>query len=571
MEANEFVNARDYLLLHRTEYQEAYAGFKWPRLEFFNWALDYFDYMAEDNDNPALWIVDENEKEEKISFAQMAARSNQVANYFRRLGVNRGERIFVMIGNDKALWETYLAAMKLGAIIVPASPLLTGSEIEERLNQAQAKMVVADKASAEHIQAIAPQIQKVVVGEYLVNWHSFDEESRMESADFIPEGRTRATDPLLLYFTSGTGAKPKLVEHTHLSYPVGHLSTMYWLGVEPGDVHMNVSSPGWAMHAWASFFAPWNAEATVFVLKQERFTPGRVMAALEKYPVTCVSAPPTVWRLLVQNRMNKYKVHLREATSAGEPLNPEIIQKVHRAWGVMVRDGYGQTETTAQIGNPPGLETRPGSMGLPLPGCVVRLLNKDNVIDKDGEIVIDMSAGAVGLMAGYRGDQRKSAEVMGEVFYRTGDMATQDEDGYFHFVGREDEVFKSSDYRISPFELESLLMEHEAVAEVAVIPVPDDVRLYIPKAVVELAAGFEGSPQLAKEILNYSQEHLAPYKRIRRLEFGPLPKTATGKIRRQELRAREEDLMRTHQKPDLEFIEDDPKLQNPENWAQELP
>ena len=571
MEANEFVNARDFLLLHRDNYQEAYSGFKWPRMDFFNWALDYFDNMAEENDNLALWIVDENEKEEKISFAQLCARSNQVANYLRRLGVNRGERIFVMVGTDVALWETYLAAMKLGAIIVPASPLLTGSEIEERLNQAQVKMVVADKASAEHIQAIAPQIIKVVVGDYLVNWHSYHEGIQKESSDFIPEGRTRATDPLLLYFTSGTATKPKLVEHTHMSYPVGHLSTMYWLGVEPGDVHLNVSSPGWAMHAWGSFFATWNAEATVFALKQDRFTPIRMMSALQKYPITCVSAPPTVWRLLVHDKMSRFKTHLREATSAGEPLNEEAIEKVHSAWGVLVRDGYGQTETTAQIGNPPGEEGRPGSMGLPLPGCVVRLLNKDGIIAKDGEIVIDMSAGAVGLMAGYRGDQRKSAEVMGEVFYRTGDMATQDEDGYFHFVGREDEVFMSSDYRISPSEIENFLLEHDAIAEVAVIPVPDETRLNIPKAVIELAPGYEASPQLAKEILDFSQEHLAPYKRIRRLEFGPLPKTATGKIRRQELRAREEDLMRTHQKPEMEFIEDDPKLQNPENWAQELP
>jgi acetyl-CoA synthetase len=356
----------------------------------------------------------------------------------------------------------------------------------------------------------------------------------------VPDGETRAGDPFLLYFTSGTTAKPKMVVHTQQSYPVGHLSTMYWIGVRAGDVHCNISSPGWAKHAWSSFFAPWNAGAAIFVYNQARFDAKQILAALERSGVTSLCAPPTVWRMLILEDLRAYHLQLRELISAGEPLNPEVIERVRAAWGLTIRDGYGQTETTALIGNSPGQVVKLGSMGRPLPGYQVTLLGTDGRAVDEGEIAVTLHPRPVGLMAGYRGNAEQTAAALDGIAYRTGDLARRDDGGYFWYIGRTDDVFKSADYRISPFELESVLIEHEAVVEAAVVPSPDPIRLSVPKAYVTLKSGFSPSEETALAIFRFTAERVAPYKRIRRLEFFELPKTVSGKIRRVELREREQ-------------------------------
>ena len=322
---------------------------------------------------------------------------------------------------------------------------------------------------------------------------------------------------------------------------MGHLSTMYWIGIQPGDVHLNLSSPGWAKHAWSNVFAPWNAGATVLVLGHERFSAALLLAALGGCRVTTFCAPPTVWRMLIQADLAAADVSaLRECVAAGEPLNPEVIEQVRKAWRITVRDGFGQTETTALAGNTPGQVVRTGSMGRPLPGYEVTLV--DPLTDepaRDGEICLDLLRRPLGLMTGYLDDSALNEEAMRGGYYHTGDVATSDEDGYITYVGRTDDVFKASDYRISPFELESILIEHEAVAEAAVVPSPDPVRLAVPKAYILLAAGHSPSDELAQSIMAFCRERVAPYKRIRRLEFADLPKTISGKIRRVELRAQE--------------------------------
>ncbi len=304
----------------------------------------------------------------------------------------------------------------------------------------------------------------------------------------------------MLYFTSGTTARPKLVEHTHTSYPIGHLATMYWVGLRPGDVHLNISSPGWAKHAWSNLFAPWNAEATVFLHNYTRFDAPRLMAEMDKAGVTTFCAPPTVWRMLIQSDLGRLRTPPREVVAAGEPLNPEVIEQVRRAWGVTIRDGFGQTETAVQVSNSPGQVLKTGSMGRPSPGYRVELLDPVSGAPgvSEGEIALDLSERPVGLMTGYHGDPDRTAEAMAGGYYRTGDIGSRDEDGYITYVGRADDVFKASDYKISPFELESALLEHEAVAEAAVVPAPDDLRLAVPKAYIVLADGWEPGPDTAK-------------------------------------------------------------------------
>jgi acetyl-CoA synthetase len=326
------------------------------------------------------------------------------------------------------------------------------------------------------------------------------------------------------------------VQHTHQSYPVGHLSTMYWLGLKPGDVHWNISSPGWGKHAWSCFFAPWIAGACVFIFNYTRFDGKRVLDTLVANGVTSLCAPPTVWRMLIQENLADFAVKLRELISAGEPLNPEVIEQVRAAWGITIRDGFGQTETTCVIGNSPGQRLKFGSMGRPMPGYEVVLLNAQDEPAEEGEICLRLDPRPAGLMPGYANAPEKNAEVMRDGFYRTGDVAQRDREGYITYVGRADDVFKASDYRISPFELESVLIEHPAVAEAAVVPSPDPLKLAVPKAFVSLAPGIEANEATALAILQFCREKLAPYKRIRRIEFAALPKTISGKIRRVELR-----------------------------------
>ncbi len=553
-----FLKARDFLLAHRTDYTTAYNGFQWPQLTEFNWALDHFDVMAKGNDKPALWIVEEDGTEHKISFAQMSARSNQVANWLKALGVKRGDRILMMLGNEVPLWETMLGCIKLGAVLIPATTLLTPEDLRDRLDRGQVKHVIIGAAHTDKFTDLAGDYTRICVGGEPAGWKSF-KDSHTASAEYTPDAATKVSDPLLLYFTSGTTSKPKLVLHTHQSYPVGHLSTMYWIGLQPGDIHLNISSPGWAKHAWSCFFAPWNAGACIFLYNYSRFSAKSMLNVLEKYQVTTMCAPPTVWRMMIQEDLAAYngRLKIRELIGAGEPLNPEIIEQLQNAWNITIRDGFGQTETTAEIGNTPGQPLKPGSMGRPLPGYQVVLVDSEGNEAAEGEISLKLNPRPLGLMVGYSGDAEKTAEVMRDGVYHTGDVATKDEDGYITYVGRADDVFKASDYRISPFELESVLIEHPAVAEAAVVPSPDPVRLAVPKAYVILRNGEKPSKELAKDIFAFLRANLAPYKRIRRLEFSDLPKTISGKIRRVELRANEAKRRNANEKGEWEFFEED--------------
>ncbi|MEV7120592.1 AMP-binding protein [Kitasatospora griseola] len=536
-----FHAAREVLWQHATDYDTAYRTFQWPELGEFNWALDHFDPMARGNDKPALWVVEADGSERVHTFDQLARRSDQVANHLRELGLGRGDRVLVMLGNVSELWEVMLGAIKLGVVLIPATLLLSAEDLADRLERGEVSAVIAAAEVADRFAGLPGAPLRIAVGgtgETPEGWHDY---ARVDTAaeEFTPEGVTLADDPLLLYFTSGTTSKPKLVEHTHASYPVGHLSTMYWIGLRPGDVHLNISSPGWAKHAWSNLFAPWNAEATVLVFNYGRFDAQQLLDVIARCRVTTLCAPPTVWRMLIQADLGAHRTELRELVGAGEPLNPEVIEQVRAAWGLTLRDGFGQTETTCQIGNTPGQPVKPGSMGRPLPGYRVALLDPDGKPAEEGELSLDLAHRPLGLMRGYRGDPERTADAMRDGHYRTGDVAARDADGWITYVGRADDVFKASDYRISPFELESVLIEHPAVAEAAVVPSPDPLRLAVPKAYVVLVDGRTPSPELARDILGFTREKLSAYKRIRRLEFADLPKTISGKIRRVELRTHE--------------------------------
>jgi acetyl-CoA synthetase len=549
------IAARDLLLRLREDLTAAGHEFQWPRFEEFNWARDYFDVIAEDNHELALRVVSGG-GEESLTFAQLARRSSQVANFLAAQGVGAGDRILIMLANVVPLWETMLAAIKLGAVIIPATTLLERTELGDRLERGAVKVVVTASKLAERFEGLGTAVVRIAVGGAIAGWLPYGN-SYSTREHFEPVAPTRADDLLLLYFTSGTTARPKLVAHTHVSYPVGHLSTLYWLGLRPGDVHLNLSSPGWAKHAWSSFFAPWNAQACALSLNYERFDARAVLDQMVRCGVTTFCAPPTVWRLLIQQDLASWRVALREAASAGEPLNPEVIERVRAAWGITVRDGFGQTETTAQVGNPPGLRIKPGSMGRPLPGCPIVLVDLRGKLADEGEICVDLAQRPLALMRGYADDPERNAGAMADGYYHTGDIASRDADGYLTYVGRMDDVFKSSDYRISPFELESVLIEHAAVSEAAIVPSPDAVRLCVPKAFVELVAGVSPDASTALSIFQHARTRLSPYKRIRRLQFAPLPKTISGKIRRVELRKAEEGRSPGRARNELEFWEED--------------
>jgi acetyl-CoA synthetase len=534
--------ARDLLLQLSGDHGKAVEQFTWPAFgESFNWATDWFDVIARGNDTTALWIVEENGHETKVSFDEMAGRSDQVATWLEDAGLGMGDSVVLMLGNQVELWESMLAVMKVGGVIMPTTTAVGPAELADRIARGGARFVIANAADADKFDDVPGDYTRVLVGEEdRAGWISYGDAYGVAPRTF--SARTAPSDPLLYYFTSGTTSRPKLVVHTQLSYPVGHLPTMFFLGVRPGDVHLNISAPGWAKHAWSCFFGPWNAEATIFIYNYARFDAVALMEQIRRAGVTTFCAPPTVWRMLIQADLSGGGGRLREAIGAGEPLNAEVIAQVEQAWGLTIRDGFGQTETTALVGNTPGSPVKPGSMGRPLPGVRIELVDPATGRPGDeGEICIDLTERPMNLMTGYLADEERTAAVMDGGYYHTGDVATRDADGYITFVGRTDDVFKASDYKISPFELESVLIEHPAVAEAAVVPAPDPVRLAVPKAYVVLAAGWAPDRDTALAILRHARERLAPYQRIRRLEFHELPKTISGKIRRVELRTREEE------------------------------
>lgn len=539
--------ARDFLLKHREDYETARRGFNWPELPLYNFASDWFDGLAEEKpDATALWVIDA-DQEQRLSFADLRNRSVAAAHWLQDCGLRHGDRLLLVLGNVVPLWEIMLGAIRMGVVLIPATPQLSAADLADRVDRGDAKMVVAAAGDVDKFDRVRPDCIRGVVGTGPAPWRSYAEADAFEGADPHFPGASKATDPLLLYFTSGTTAQPKLVEHTQVSYPIGHLSTMYWMGLQSDDIHLNISSPGWAKHAWSNLFAPWLAGATIVIFNYARFDAAQLLGVLQRTGATTFCAPPTVWRMLVQADLQHTKTALRECLSAGEPLNPEVIEKVEQAWGITIRDGYGQTETSAQVGNPPGARLKPGSMGRPLPGYEVVLIEPATGEESvtEGELCLRLDPRPLPLMAGYKeraeefDDDLNDAAFAGGV-YHTGDVVARDDEDYITYVGRADDVFKASDYRISPFELESVLIEHPAVAEAAVIPAPDPLRLAVPKAYVVLAAGQAPDADTARSILAYAREHLAAYKRVRRIEFAELPKTISGKIRRVELRADEE-------------------------------
>jgi acetyl-CoA synthetase len=534
---------RDFLFANATDYDAARAGFSWPETAEFNFALEWFDVVAGENpDRPAVQIVDADLSLHAWTYGELSARSDQVANWLTGLGISRGDHVIVMLGNTIELWEVMLAITKIGAVSIPTSTLLSASDLAYRIEHGRARAVVTLGSLASRLEGV--DVLRIGVGDDIpAGWERLAD-SHAAATLFEPDAATSASDTALLYFTSGTTSRPKLVQHTHVSYPIGHLSTMWWLGVRPDDVHLNISSPGWAKHAWSSFYSPFLAEATVFVYNYDRFDANTLMQVMDTHRVSTFCAPPTVWRMLIQADLGRLAHPPRELVGAGEPLNPEVIERVQGAWGGTIRDGFGQTEMTACIGNSPGQPIKIGSMGRPLPGYPVVLLDPvtGQVTDDEGEIALDLSQPPLGLMAGYYDDPQKTAESRTGGFHHTGDIATRDADGYLTYVGRADDVFKASDYKISPFELESVLLEHDLVVEAAVIPSPDPTRLAVPKAYVCLRPdSTDAEADAARAIFVYAHDRLSSHLWVRIIEFVPeLPKTISGKIRRVELRAREE-------------------------------
>jgi len=548
---DQYRQARDVLLAHRTDIEAAREQFRWPDFEYFNFALDWFDQIAatpERADQDALVILEEDGSRYSTTYAELSERSSQVATWLRELGVQRGDGIIVMLDNQYELWETMLAGFKLGAILLPTTVMLAPEQLAERLERSEATWVVTNPANTEKFNAvpgdfavITTQTEQKLDASVHPQYRYID--SFQASKHFEITEPTPASDTALIYFTSGTTSRSKMVAHTHTSYPVGHLSTVYWIGLEPGDKHLNVASPGWAKHAWSNFFAPLIAEATIFLYNYGRFDANQMMSVMDAEGVTSICAPPTVWRMFIQADLTKMTRPPTKVLAAGEPLNPVVIDTINTAWQADLRDGFGQTETTLQIANTPGQNVKAGSLGRVLPGYNVVLIDPatDKLVDGvgEGEVCLTIDPRPAGLMAEYYKDPAKNESAFFGGYYRTGDIMARDADGVFTYVGRSDDVFKASDYKLSPFELESVLIEHPAISEAAVVPSPDPIRLSVPKAYVVLADGYEPDAKTAKDILSFTDSKLPPYAKIRRLEFAELPKTISGKIRRVELRRKE--------------------------------
>lgn len=571
-----FFAARDRLLKLAGDPARARDEFSWPDVGYdFNWAHDVFDAIAEGNDTTALWIAEADGSEVKRSFAQMKQRSDQVAHWMLEQGARKGDVAMLMLGNRLELWEIMLASLKIGVIMLPTSVVLGPQELADRIDRGQVKWVFAAPDDAVKFAQVPGSYRGVVVGideatqdqrAALYDWLDFGE-SRSSSLAPVPK-RTKSTDASLIYFTSGTTSLPKIVEHSQTSYPVGHLSTTAWIGVRPGDVHSVVSAPGWGKHAWSSFFSPWNVGATIFVLNYARFDAAHFVGELDRAGVNTFCAPPTVWRMLIQHELDRKPRGLRELLSAGEPLNPEVIARIKEWWGIEIRDGYGQTETTALIGTMPGEAVVPGAMGRPLPGVSAVLVDPlSGELADEGEICLPLgggaSAGAAGslpptnLMSGYFGNAEATEKAMRGGYFHTGDVAQRDADGVLTFVGRTDDIFKSSDFKVSPFEVESALLEHPLVAEAAVVGAPDETRLNVTKAYVALAADVAADAEAARAILAHARAAMPAYMRVRRIEFFELPKTASGKIRRVELRQREVAAFESGERIATEWRDDD--------------
>lgn len=516
--------------------------------EFFNWAQEVFFEMnvkCYPGSQALIWRY--NEREKIFTFQDIYDAANQFLNFLRSHGVVKGNSIFSQISLDPANWISLLGAIKGGFILIPSSTNLTEKDIAYRFKTVFPEVAIADLANAEKIDAAEELLNRTIKLKIIVDgtrkgWHTIDEIFDQEKV--ADAAHTRSDDALFYFFTSGTTGLPKIVTHTHFTLPFGHLTTSAWIGLRYGDVHYNISAPGWAKFAYSSFFGPWNMGATILANQVDKFIPVEQLVTMEKYGVTTFCAPPTVLRLMIQEDLTLYKLRIRQCVAAGEPLNPEIIEKWKQGTGLVVRDGYGQTESSLLAGNMPGSLIKYGSMGKPT-FLYDMVIADDEGIEmaalEEGNICVKMDdKKANGIFTGYLGEPERNDKVFKHNLYYTGDKAYKDEEGYIWFVGRDDDVIKASDYRIGPFEVESILIEHDAVVEAAVVGSPHEIRGFAVKAFVLLRQGAVPGKMLAEDLFDYCNKNLATYKIPRIIEFvNTLPKTISGKIRRVELRAAE--------------------------------
>ncbi|MFZ7127965.1 MAG: AMP-binding protein [Desulfobacterales bacterium] len=535
--------------MNMTDYDKEYAEFKWEVPEYFNFAGEVVDKWAQDPEKLAMLWVDDDGREIRKTFRDFSLTSKRLANALSSQGVKRGDVVILILPRNIEWWDTFTACIRMGALVAPGTTQLTAKDIKYRVNTAEATCIITNPAIAARFDEVAAECptvaSKIVITEPRDGWLFYDDVIAGASEEF-QTAKTRSDDSCIVYFTSGTTGYPKMALHTHASYPIGHFVTgKYWLDLKPEDMHWNVSDTGWAKAAWSSYFGPWNMGATLFTHHTERFDPKKTLELLAQYPVTTMCGAPTIYRMLVLQDLSQFKFpHLRHCVGAGEPLNPEIIEIWKKATGCTIRDGYGQTETVCLCGNFPCIEPRFGSMGKPTPGFNLKVIDDNGDIlppNTEGDIAIRVDpVRPVGLFKEYWKEPDRTASVYRNGWYLTGDRAYVDEDGYFWFVGRSDDVILTSGYRIGPFEVESALIEHPAVAESAVVSSPDDTRGEVVKAFVILAPGYEASDALVKELQDHVKKVTAPYKYPRKIDFvDELPKTVSGKIRRIDLRNQE--------------------------------
>ncbi len=572
-DAQKFFDLRDFIL-NVESYEDAVESFKWPRITKFNWALDVFDVIAEGNTKPALIFSDVDGGEEIVTYDEMMKCSNRVANLLNDIGLSKGDRVMLMMDASVEIYVLFLGIMKAGGVIIPASTLLSPKDVSDRIIRGDVKFVAAHNKYVERVDEAGEALYRLKglicikpdhedceceTKENIPCWIDYNDHLKYDEV-FESNFITFSSDTLFMFFTSGTTSKPKLVMHPH-HYPLGHLTTMYWLDLKPDDVHYNISSPGWAKFIWSSFLAPWNAGCTAFTLKYNQFDPDQVLDAMEKYKITSLCAPLSVWKLFGNRDFSKYNFSLKKMVSAGEPVNPEISKMAKDLTGIELREGYGQTETTAMVGTFPGMKIKPGSIGKVAPGYEVKILNArlDEVKPgEDGQICCaTYPTKPLGLLTSYE-DANRNKDIFKGGWYLTGDTAFMDEEGYINFVGRVDDVFKSLDYRISPFEVESEIIENQAILEVGVIPTVDIKDRIVPKAFIVLNQEYTPNRKMALELFRFIRDHIAPYKRPRSIEFmDEFPKTISSKVMRKDLRAYDEMLKKEGKTGEFEFFESD--------------
>jgi len=548
---NRFVSRVDF-----SSYEDFIENFQIIIPENFNFAYDVVDEAAAANpDKIALVWCDDKGGEKVFTFGQLKHFSDKTASFFSSLGIRKGDPVMLILKRRFEFWFCLLALHKIGAIAIPATHLLTPKDIRYRNNAADIKMIVSvsDEIVIKHIEDSESQspslVLKVIVGGSRDGWLDFNTEIERAPASFprpAGDSATSNSDILLLYFTSGTTGMPKMVQHD-FTYPLGHILTAkYWQNVQENGLHLTVADTGWAKAVWGKIYGQWIAGCSVFVYDYEKFEPKKLLDVVVRYGITSFCAPPTIYRFLIKEDLSKYRFEkLKYCVIAGEPLNPEVYSQFLKATGIRLMEGYGQTELTVAIGTFPWLEPKPGSMGKPSPWYDIDLLDdKGNTcaVGEEGQIVVRTDKRMpFGMFGGYYREPERTAAVWHDGIYYTGDMAWRDEDGYYWFVGRADDLIKSSGYRIGPFEVESALVEHPAVVECAITPVPDPLRGQVVKASIVLAKGYIAGEELAHELQAHVKKVTAPYKYPRIIEFvNELPKTISGKIRRVEIREKDE-------------------------------